>query len=335
MKNPLALLPSLSLPELRYADGFWPTTLLLSYISVAVVAGGFLSAQGVLPLWLLGIFFLGHGLIVSAYLIHDLTHQAVFRKPEHNARLGRFLAFVTGACYGSYNDIRLKHMRHHVERTDVVAIDYRAWLARHPLARRIVEALEWAYIPAVDLVMHGLVIAAPFLFEEYRSLRRYTAAMILLRGSAFLLLLILEPAVAFGYVCAYLLMIHVLRLMDMHQHTYDVVYGDTEGHDRPDREFERQNTFSNPLGESRFLNLLVLNFGYHNAHHERPTAPWYRLPELHRELYGSLQNQTFPLRGVLRNLHQYRVARVMGAPDTLAGQPGFGGLYGVSFLTTL
>ena len=335
MKNPLQLLPSLRRPALRYADGVWPTLLLLMYILSSLIFSVWLSASGSLLLWIAGVLLLGHGLTVSAYLIHDLTHQAVFRDPADNARLGRLLAFITGACYGRYNDIRLKHMRHHVERTDVVAVDYRDYLQRHPVLRRLTEALEWAYIPAVDLLMHALVMLAPYLFDEYRDLRRYTTGMMVLRITLFAVIAFTLPAVALAYVCAYLLMIHVLRLMDMHQHTYEVVFGSTDGHDRPDAEYERQNTFSNPLGNSVLLNLLVLNFGYHNAHHERPTAPWYRLPALHRELYGDQDDHTFAIGDVLANVHRYRVARVMGHEEGVAGRPGFTGLYGVSFLTTL
>ena len=334
MRNPLALLPPVQWSALRHADAFWPNLLLLFYILMSLVVSVLLMATTGWAGWCLGVFMMGHSLIVSAYLIHDLTHQTLFRHPGHNARLGRCLAFLTGACYGEYNELRRKHMRHHVERTDVVAVDYRAWLERHPLVRRIVESLEWCYIPAVDLIMHGLVMVAPFVFSDYRHLRVYTGTMLILRLSIFALLIVYQPAVAAGYAGAQLLMIHVLRLMDMHQHTYDVVYGSVEGHERPDAEYERQHTFSNPLGESVLANLLVLNFGYHNAHHERPTAPWYRLPALHRELAGP-QEQTFALADVLRNLHRYRVARVMGGPDKTDGRPGFGGLYGVSFLTTL
>jgi omega-6 fatty acid desaturase (delta-12 desaturase) len=41
-------------------------------------------------------------------------------------------------------------------------------------------------------------------------------------------------------------------------------------------------------------NWLVLNFGYHNAHHAKPTAPWYRLPALHRELFGDDPTARYP-----------------------------------------
>ena len=327
--------PHVAWRALRHDDAFWPTLglsiALTSSFGFAVTA----LLSGNLIVWVFGVLLLAQGLVWCAYLIHDLTHQALFRQQKHNDRLGFALCFLIGACYGRYQDLRRKHMRHHVQRADVVAVDYRRFLSRHPRIRQIVEVLEWAYIPAIDIIMHGLVMVAPFVMDEYRSLRRYTAGMLALRLSAFALICVWLPAVALGYVLAYVLMIHVLRFMDMHQHTYDVVYADElTSATRPSVDYERQNTYSNPLGDQRWLNFLVLNFGYHNAHHERPTAPWYQLPELHRQLYGK-KNQVFEAKRVLTNYHRYRVSRVMSDSVLPDQQPGFTGLVGVSFLTTL
>ena len=51
--------------------------------------------------------------------------------------------------------------------------------------------------------------------------------------------------------------------------------------------------WSRPL--AAVLNLLLLNFSYHNAHHERPIEPWYRLPALHARLYPGEHHQTLPM----------------------------------------
>ena len=65
---------------------------------------------------------------------------------------------------------------------------------------------------------------------------------------------------------------------------------------RRDLRYEYENTYSNLLSERwRWLNLLVLNFPYHNAHHVRPGVPWYRLPALHRSLYGEKDRQVIRL----------------------------------------
>lgn len=51
--------------------------------------------------------------------------------------------------------------------------------------------------------------------------------------------------------------------------------------------YEQGNTYSNLNSQRhRWLNLLLLNFCYHNAHHQRASVPWYRLPAFRREGAG-------------------------------------------------
>lgn len=320
---------------LRHKDAFVPSSIALAYTLLGYVSGLLLLTQTGIVLWVSGMFLLAHAQIIAAYLIHDLTHNALFTRPQTNERLGVLLAWLTGACYSNYRELRQSHMRHHVQRMDVVAVDYKAWLKKHPVWRRTVEVLEWCYVPAVDLMMHGLVIIAPFIYPHHAYRRGYVLKTLLVRTFLFAILFSISPLALLGYALAYVLMIHVLRFMDMHQHTYDVAYGSVDGHVRPDAEFERQNTYSNPLGKSSLLNLLVLNFGYHNAHHEQPTVPWYRLPALHQRLYGENSAQQLSARELLRNMHKYRVSRVMSEATIDGEAPGFSGLYGVSFLTVL
>jgi len=137
----------------------------------------------------------------------------------------------------------------------------------------------------------------------------------------------------------------VLRFMDAFQHTYEVVASrslDAVAPDpRRDLRYEYENTYSNLVGERWWwLNLLVLNFPYHNAHHVRPSVPWYRLPALHRSLYGETDGQVIRCRDLLASYHRYRVARVLSQDyGTVAGSgnraAGFLGAVGVSFLTAV
>jgi fatty acid desaturase len=146
---------------------------------------------------------------------------------------------------------------------------------------------------------------------------------------------------------AYLAFVTVLRFADCFQHTYDA-YPILDDKPIPadklrDRAYEQANTFSNVVALNRpWLNLLWLNFGYHNAHHERPTAPWHRLPAFHRELYADDYAQVTPVRELLRSFHINRVKRVLAsdygqvqAPGTPGRADGFLGAVGVSFLTAV
>jgi hypothetical protein len=83
---------------------------------------------------------------------------------------------------------------------------------------------------------------------------------------------------------------------------------------------------------------LTLNFGYHNAHHLKPNAPWYRLPALHQEKFGNDDGQILPIVNLLKAYHRYRVPRILNADSGDIGRAEARGLHfigvdGVSFLT--
>lgn len=261
-----------------------------------------------------GMLLLAHGMIIAAYLVHECGHNTVFRSSRHNAILGQLMSWLCGAAYGTYEDIRYKHFRHHVDNDDVVWFDYDAFFARHPLLTRIVKVLEWFYIPAQDLVMHFIMVLTSFIIPQRRNQRVRNVAVIVVRGSLFLALLLLFPKVAVLYAVAYLLMMQVLRFMDMLQHDYPYNLTLFEGSPPPqkgDSAWEQEHTFSNPLSlKYKKLNWLVLNFGFHNAHHSNMHLPWYRLPELHEALTGGDATRVIPLASQLRLFHDNRVSRV-------------------------
>ncbi|MGA7800368.1 MAG: fatty acid desaturase [Gammaproteobacteria bacterium] len=329
--------------RMRQPDGYWPHLAALAYGVLGYGAGVALITAHAPVLNGLGVLVLAHALVICAYLVHECAHNTVFRDNTHNARLGQALNWVTGACYGDYQAIRHKHFRHHVDRADVVAFDYRPLLARHPRALRVMLALEWAYIPVLDLLMHALVLVLPFTLASRSGARRRVLRAVLVRVALFAAMGVYAPKALALYALAYLLFLHVLRFMDAFQHTYEL-FETLERERGPeaqrfDRDYEHDNTFSNPISlRHPWLNLLTLNFGYHNAHHARPTAPWYRLPALHWELYGDDDGQVLPFRNQLRAYHRYRVARVLNGVDTDIGAGpdrglAFVGVVGVSFLT--
>lgn len=140
-----------------------------------------------------------------------------------------------------------------------------------------------------------------------------------------------------------MLFLTVMRFMDVHQHTYEVY----ETLDLPrgveaklrDREFEEHNTYSNLLSEKYpWVNLLVLNFSYHNVHHEQQLQPWYRLPALHQKMFSDDYQQILTFKHLIKSFHKYRVPRILnGDPINLPVKKDEGetfiGVDGVSFLT--
>jgi fatty acid desaturase len=327
---------------LRYKDGFWPNLWALLYVLSGYFTGWGLLVTGNVFLYPPGILLLAHSMVIAAYMIHECAHNTIFTDNKWNANLGRILMWFTGACYGTYEEIRHKHFRHHVDKADVVSFDYRSRLARFPALVKVMQMLEWLYIPAVEIMMHLLVIILPFTMQNRRHKRKLVLTVLIIRGSIFAAIFYIAPIAILLYIVAYLLFLTVMRFMDVHQHTYEIF----ETLDQPrgaeakqfDHDYEQRNTFSNMISlRHPWLNLLVLNFGYHNAHHEKPTTPWYRLPALHQQLFADDQRQIFPFINLLKSYHQYRVPRMLnddeGDMKGLEKGRHFIGVDGVSFLT--
>jgi fatty acid desaturase len=326
---------------MRYKDGLLPNTLAMTYILLAYGFGWLLLFSSHYALNGIGLLLLAHSMVIAAYLLHECAHNTIFKSPQHNALLGEILAWINGACYGSFDNIRDKHFRHHVDRADVVAFDYRSRLARFPRALKIIQALEWAYIPAVEILMHALVLVLPFTLASRRQRRTRILLVLAMRGTLLLYLAVFHSKVFILYITSYLLFITVMRFMDVHQHTYEIF----ETLEQPrgaeakqfDRDYEHANTYSNLISTRHpWLNLLVLNFGYHNAHHFKSAIPWHRLPALHEQQYGDDDDQLLDFASLLKSYHRYRVPRILNDDDDIRGLDrgrGFIGVDGVSFLT--
>ena len=329
----------------RRSGQVWPNLLVVSYTLLGWPFGIWLLTRPAMWLNAAGVLLTAHALIYSAYLIHDCVHHAVFTTTAANDRLGVLMSWINGASLANYQRLKKKHLRHHSDRLDVVTFDYRAALRRSPRwVRGSVLALEWTYVPAVELWIRGMILAAPFSWGTAAEKTRVLGALAV-RLAFFCVLALISMKAVLLYALAYVLFLTIMRFMDAFQHTYEVFASHSLEAALPDPRrdlrFEYENTYSNLLGVRwRWLNLLVLNFPYHNAHHVRPSVPWHRLPALHRSLYGEKDRQVIACRELLGSFHRHRVARVMAedygtvsAAGDRAG--GFLGAVGVSFLTAV
>jgi omega-6 fatty acid desaturase (delta-12 desaturase) len=311
-------------------EGLWFYGLALGYSLCAYGLGLWgLFSQNLL-INAVSVLALAHGMVIAAYLLHDCGHNAVFKKNNHNARLGSFLTWMCGASYGTYEDIRYKHFRHHVDNDDVVWFDYEAFFKRHPIVYRVTITLEFFYIPAHDLIMHFIMIFSSFFIPERRHQRARNVLVIVLRGGVFFTLLWIYPKAAVLYAVSYMVMMTVLRFMDGLQHDYPYhlnLFTQERSERKGDLVWEQEHTFSNVLSfKYQWPNRLVLNFGYHNAHHAKPTTPWYELPRVHRELFGDDPERVIPLWPQLVLFHKYRHYRIFH------DAPGLSDVEGEEFL---
>lgn len=332
----------------RYPDGVLANCAALSFVLLGFPVGVALLTMPHGLARLAGFCLVTLSLIWSAYFIHEFAHHAIFKSAPVNMRWGTLMSWINGSCYARFENLRKKHMRHHVERADVITFDVKAYLlAAPPWLRRTVLALEWAYIPAVEFLMRGFVIAMPFQAGQSVASRLRVIGIFAVRSAAFIALSWYSPLALILYCAAYLMFVTVLRFADCFQHTYDAypILGDAPiPKDKlRDRVYEQANTFSDIVGlENRWLNLIWLNFGFHNAHHEKPAMPWHALPALHRTLYADRCVQVIPVASLLKSFHVHRVNRILASDygQVLAhGQAGradqFLGAAGVSFLTAV
>jgi len=332
---------------MREADGLLPNALAMTYAVPGHLLGLWLLTLDHPLAWATGVLLTAHTMVIAAYLIHEAAHTTVFRAFALNRALGEMLLFVTGAGYASFARVRHMHIRHHRDRADPVRFDLHAFLACLPRRlRRLVDLLEWCYVPAVELIMHWQVVLRPFLKADEHARRGRVVLMLLLRGGFFALLFLASPWALAGYAFSYGLFLQVMNFFDAFHHTFDQYVLPADDAPVPmegkDRRYEQANTYSNVISVRHpWLNLLTLNFGYHNAHHERAAVPWYRLPALHRELYGARTQQLMPLRELVHTFHVNRLRRLRAGDYGAVGPDGpgraddFVGAHAVSFLTVV
>ncbi len=326
----------------------------LSFIAIAFVLLGY-----PLGIWLLfsshwlvniaGVLLSAESLIISAYLLHEFSHWSIFKSPETNQRWGNLMAWINGSCYSTFKEIRDKHMHHHVDRADVLTFNVQHLMRDLPSwARNLIKALEWFYIPALEILMHFLVIILPFVKPQWHHKRARLLLTLFLRAPFLIWMAYFSPKAFLLYLLAYCIMLTALRFADAFQHTYDVFLeadiAKTGGKVRDgklrDRAYEQANTFSNLVSIGHpWLNLLLLNFPYHNAHHEKPIVPWHALPALHQQLFGNTTLlPVIPMSKLLTAYHRHRMTRLQSENYgvlTNESANGFIGAAGVSFLTAL
>jgi len=315
----------------RYKNGVLPNSLALGYVAPGYLLAlwGLANASGLV--WLLACLLLSHVLVIAAYLLHECIHNTIFKNSHHNEWLGKILAWLTGAAYTPYPVLQKKHLRHHADRVDVLAIDYREFLQSRPVLLKFLTALQLFHLPTAEFISHYLALSAPFLLESRRQYRSYVLLVLGSRALFFVLLAWINWAMLAGHLLAWIVLITVLGFMDAFQHQYEVrlQLDDNKILREFDRDYEEAHTFSNLLsGNYRLFNLLVLNFCYHNVHHFKSGVPWYDLPAMHEQRYQDKPAPVITLSKQLQNFHQHRIARLQGTPNV--GKDT--GAAGVSFL---
>ena len=287
----------------------------------------------------LGVILLVHALLLSATFTHEFIHGNIFRNRKLNAFWGQAMTHLNGACYATWDALVEHHFNHHLHHADFVGFDILKYLnTMNPLLRWVYIVLEWLYFPIFEFEMRWRVILAPFFEPTKRVLIWRSLGLMLYRTAAFALLGWVSWKGLLLYFLAYISFVNIMRFADAFHHTYEYAIVGQEFPKR-DRVYEQEHTFSNLVSEKHpWLNLLLLNFGYHNAHHHNMSCPWHELPELHQKLYSEKGGGLLPLPRLVRNYHCFRLYRLFSGQGeaTLEGEAtlnSFTGGVAVSFLT--
>lgn len=309
------------------------------YILLGYVGGISLLFLGNLFLNLLGVLFLTQSLVYSAYLSHEFMHGNIFKERRWNITIGTVMLWLNGGCYHTFQALTLQHIAHHVDRFDVFTFEPVKALQKQPrLIRQIILILEWLYFPIMGFWARWQSLTVPFWNPERHEERLRVIYILLIRAILFTLLGILSIKAVLLYFVSYVGMITVLRWADAFQHTYE---GFPPGVPLPkrDRSHEETHTFSTLLScRYPWLNLLLMNFSYHNAHHTVMKCPWHSLQELDRELNKKSHIRYVPLGEQLRNYHRFRLTRFLLGQGEAVDNKGnktfdyFYGAHDVSFL---
>jgi fatty acid desaturase len=256
--------------------------------------------------------------ICAWYLSHDCAHNCAFRSKLANSTIGECLSFLNGLSFFSFEDYRKDHVRHHAEKIDIGGFDSRGFAEAYPKLFSTISLIEKAYVPVFYYLIKVVGI-----YEAVRSDKRresiraifgifiYAVVLVAFARSSLLLILTWQFS---SYI-----RIHVVRFVDCFQHSFDQVYpkGQKLSHDKI---YEIQNTFSVPVARKfKLFNLIILNFGYHTAHHCFPSCPWYMLPKLDAVImkqfknYGILEvrEESCSLRNLIAAYHRGRTLRLI------------------------
>jgi sphingolipid delta-4 desaturase len=264
-------------PEVRTLMGRnpWTGALLIAVVALQLGIAAAMGSLGPSFWWLTLILayavgaFANHSLYV---IIHEATHNLIFadRRLNKLAAIVADLPNVVPAAIGFW----VFHLKHHAHQGDYeqdadIASD---WEAR-------IVGNRW-YLKALWLLSFPLFQLTRPLRMDYRELLKPWTVLSIVVAVVFAVVTV----TAFDWMAlAYLLLsmafsvgLHPLGARWIQEHyTQDPV----------------QETFSyyGPL------NLLALNVGYHNEHHDFPSIPWNRLPQLRAmapEFYDGLKSHT-------------------------------------------
>jgi fatty acid desaturase len=289
---------------------------------------------------ILGMIMITHSLVISNGLTHEFIHGNIFKSRKFNTLWGQVMTHLNGACYAPWEKIVEHHFSHHTRHVDLVRFDIMKYLNEdlNKWLRKAYVVMEWLYFPVLEFELRWRLILDPFMDNNRRHLLGRVFGLACYRITAFGLLAWISWKALLLYFIAYISFVNLVRFIDAFHHTYEYVPLGQEIIQR-DRIYEQANTFTNLISvRYPWLDLLFLNFGYHNAHHHNMSCPWHELPALHAKLYGTGNLSPLFLPQLIGNYHRFRLPRLFSGQgemdkDGKINLESFTGGISVSLLT--
>jgi fatty acid desaturase len=248
--------------------------LVIGYTLSGYYGGFYLLFAANWGLNLLGVVLVTHALVLSAYLAHEFMHGSIFSSMKTNHLWGSVMQWLHGTSYTTFQDLAQGHIDHHIKGVDLYVLDRIALINQFPAPlQALIATLERLYFPALFLIRQCVGIWILYHDGETWQDKFRVVLVLLLRIAMFTAIGLVSLKALLLYFVAYIGTVHVVLLMDCLQHTYELYpYGSVVP--KKDLSYEQSNTFSTPISRRYpWLNLLLLNFGYHNAHHAVMKCP--------------------------------------------------------------
>jgi fatty acid desaturase len=305
----------------------WLNILVILYTLVSYYGGIALLLRHNVWLNIMGTILVSHGLIYGAFLGHELLHGSVFKKQHLNKLIAGIIRWITGMCYVPFHQAARGHIGHHLglkSKFKGKSLTASLLASPKPVLTSLV-VLEWCYFPIVTFLYLWWRNLAPFRLNQPLLQKLRVMFLLLVRGTMFTLLGMFSFKALSLYFLAYILMITIARFNQAFEHTSSY---------KDDPESRISFTTFSPVISKRYpwLDILVLNFSYHNAHHVMMSCPWYHLPTLDRHIFQGSEQHHLAWTSLLRNYHCFRITRlfsVSGSAVTQQGSIDLENFYGV------
>jgi sphingolipid 4-desaturase/C4-monooxygenase len=254
VRNPFTALIALSIVIMQTSIAYWMGTLGFCYWWLSLLIAYCVGA------------FANHANYV---IIHDATHNLIFRNKSWN-KMVAILADLPNLTAGAMG-FRVYHLKHHSHQGD---FEWDADLANHWEARLVGnkwyrKALWLMFFPFFQLTrpprIKAITMCDRWFLVNLACAAAYNVAVVYFCGWAGLFYLVLSFFFSIGLHPVGARWIQEHYTNDPEQETYSY-YGP--------------------------INLLCLNMGYHNEHHDLPSIPWNNLPKVRAlapEFYDTLK----------------------------------------------